>query len=59
MCEAHAAATCFQAAFRYWQWRREVLWNPNTEVGLWYLLQTWKRWQKEDDAGTPDRLKPC
>lgn len=31
--ELEKNVTRIQAAFRAWKWRREVLWNPNTDVG--------------------------
>jgi hypothetical protein len=38
----------------------EVEWNPNTETGRNKLIKNWERWLREDDdAETPDRLKPA
>ena len=37
------AALCIQAAFRGWQWRKAVLWNPHQEVGRRRLHQIAER----------------
>lgn len=32
-----SAARKIQAAFRIWIWRKNILWNPNTDIGMQYL----------------------
>lgn len=35
--ELESEVKTIQATFRAWKWRREVLWNPNTDVGERYV----------------------
>jgi hypothetical protein len=44
------AALRIEAAYLGWKVRKEVLWNPNTDVGKWWAHKTWARWQAEDNA---------
>jgi len=45
--ELQDKAAKIQAAFRAWKWRREVLWNPNTEVGQRYIRYQFVSFQSD------------